>query len=148
MTWEKLLAGEKFLKNMVQFRWLETSTSSSSSQLEELRMDQMIDQDSSWMKMMSNKECILSMILIKKLFLWIFWEYILILSKIMLGYRSQLSKLSCFYFCEVLVVFCCANCSWIDAFRRGTYLNLLDDCLDNWSTWMNKNMVYPSWFQV
>jgi len=47
MTQEKLSASEEFLENMVQFRWLEISTSSSPSQLEELRINQIINKDSS-----------------------------------------------------------------------------------------------------
>ena len=95
------------------------------------------------MKMMSNKECVSSIVLMRKLFLWIFWEYILILSKIILGYHSWLNELSCFYFHEVLVIFCCTNCSWSNASRRDTCLNLLDNCLNNWNTWISEDMVYP-----
>ena len=69
-----------FLEKTVQFRWLETSTGSFPLQLEELRMNQMIDQDSSWIKIISNKECVLSMMLMRKLFLQHFvtisWFYL------------------------------------------------------------------------
>ena len=69
MTWGKSSAHEEFLENMVQFGWLGILTSSFSSQLKELGIDQIIDQDSFWMKMILNKEYILSMMLMRKLFL-------------------------------------------------------------------------------
>ena len=72
MIWGKLLAYEEFLEKIVQFRWLGNSTSLFPSQLEELRIVCITDQDSSWMEIISKSKYISNIMLMRKLFLQTF----------------------------------------------------------------------------
>ena len=75
---------EGFLEKVIQFGWLDTPTSSSSLQFFELSNKKMKDYEDSWIKTISNKICILRIVLITKLFLQIFCKRILMSFKIIL----------------------------------------------------------------
>ena len=55
ITLGKSLSCEKSLENVVPLEWLETPTNLLPSQLVGLGIDLIEDHDSSWMKMMSNR---------------------------------------------------------------------------------------------
>jgi len=63
-----------FLENEDQLGWLGTFTSSSPSWLFELGIDQIYVQDSSWIKIISKTDWVSRIVLIRKLFLQMFWE--------------------------------------------------------------------------
>ena len=131
MTLGELLAWDEFLEDMVQFGWLETPTNSSPLLLFKLSIDYIKNQDGSWIKMMLKEVYISRIVLMTKLFLWMFWEKILIFFKIMLGNCSQLSESRFFYFHKVLVVSCYAICNWIGASRRDTNSSLPNNHLSS-----------------
>jgi len=58
--------------NVNQLGWLTTLTRVSPSQFEELGMEQIEDQEGSWMKMMSKKEFTSKMVLMRREFLQMF----------------------------------------------------------------------------
>ena len=135
----------EFLEKVVQFGWLETPTSSSPLLFFELGIEYIKDHENSWMKMIPYKICISRIILIMKLFLQIFWEKILSLFKIILGYCSQLYKLTTSCCHRVLDTFWHATLYWNNVFRMNIDLNLLDNRLYSLNTWMNEDMVCPVW---
>ena len=61
-----------FLEKVIQLGWLEIPTKSSSSLLEELETEHIIDHGSFWMNTMSNSLCASEIVLVSRLFLWIF----------------------------------------------------------------------------
>jgi len=68
-----------FLKNIIiQLEWLGISTKFFPSLLEELEIECIIDHDGSWMNIMLKSSCASKIVLVSKLFLWMFWENILI----------------------------------------------------------------------
>jgi len=75
---------KKNLENVVQLGWLGTPTNLLPSQLVELRIDFIKDHDSSWIKMMSNRNWVFRIVLMMELFLQTFCKQILIFSKFML----------------------------------------------------------------
>ena len=85
---------EKFIQ-LGQFGML---TKSSSSLLEGLGIEHIIDHSNSWMNIISKSLCASKIVLVSKLFLQTFWEKILISFIIIPEYYSWLSKLTCFYY--------------------------------------------------
>jgi len=57
------------LANVSQLGWLTMPTRVSSLQFEELGIEQIVDQDGSWMKMMSKEELTSRMVLMRREFL-------------------------------------------------------------------------------
>jgi len=64
------------LENVIQLGWFRTSTSSSLFLLLELGIEWIIDQDSSWIKIISKSDWVLRMVLTIEFFFWMFCEKI------------------------------------------------------------------------
>ena len=78
----------RFLENIIQLEWLGISTKFFPSLLEELGIECIIDHGSSWMNIILKSFCASKIVLVSKLFLWMFWENILISFIIMLKDHS------------------------------------------------------------
>ena len=117
---------DKFLENIIQFGWLDTSTSSSPLQFFKLGNKWIKDYEGSWIKTILNEICVLQIVLIMKSFLQMFCKKNLIFFKIMLECHSQLNKLIVFCYHEVLDISWSAILCWNDASRKNTDLNQLD----------------------
>ena len=133
---------EEFLENIIQFGWLGTPTSSSSSLLFELGIEYMKDHDGSWMKIILKEICISKIVLMIKLFFWTFWKNILISFKIMLGCHSWLNELIAFYCCEALDTFLHATLCWSSASKRSIDLSQPDDLLCVMECWNTNNFYF------
>ena len=126
MTLGKSSIFDKFLENIIQFGWLDTSTSSSPLQFFKLGNKWIKDYEGSWIKTILNEICVLQIVLIMKSFLQMFCKKNLIFFKIMLECHSQLNKLIVFCYHEVLDISWSAILCWNDASRKNTDLNQLD----------------------
>ena len=78
--------------------------------------------------------CVSKIVLMMKLFLWMFCEKFLISFKIMLECCSQLNKLIAFYYHKALDTFWSAILYWSDASRKDIDLSQLDVHLYNLDT--------------
>ena len=79
ITLSKSWEFDGFLENFIQLGWLGMPTNSFSSLLEELGIDHIIDQGGFWMNIILKPLCASKIVLVSKLFLWMFWKKILIL---------------------------------------------------------------------
>ena len=70
MTLGELLSSVKLLAKISQLGWLDTPTNSLSSLLFELSIEWKVDQEDSWMKITSKKNCVDNQII----FLNILWK--------------------------------------------------------------------------
>jgi len=82
MTLGKSLIHVEFLENIIQLGSLGTSTSFSPFLSIELGIECIENWDSSWMNIMLYELQVSSIILMMRLFLWMFWEKSLMSSKI------------------------------------------------------------------
>ena len=92
----------EFLAKVSQLEWFTTLIILSPLQFVELEIEQIVAQDSSWMKIMSNSDLTSRMVLITKEFFWMFYENNLMSLKIIFFYHSRLNELILFEFLEVL----------------------------------------------
>ena len=72
MTLGVLWTLDGFLENVIQLGWLGMPTKSFLSLLKELEIEYIIDHDSSWMNIISNSLCASKIVLVSRLFLWMF----------------------------------------------------------------------------
>ena len=87
---------DAFLEKVNQLGWFSIPTKCSPSLLNKLRIEQIINYDSSWIKIISKSLYASRIVLVSKLFLQTFCEKILMFVKIILNYYSHLSKLIVF----------------------------------------------------
>ena len=78
MTLGTLWMFNGFLKNIIiQLEWLWISTKSFPSLLEKLGIKCIINHGSSWIDIILKSFCASKIVLVSKLFLWMYWENIL-----------------------------------------------------------------------
>jgi len=92
------LLSDEDLEKVSQSGWLVTPTSLLPSVLVELGMEQIVNQEGSWIKIISDLLQVFNITFVIRLFFQTFWEKILILLIIMLRYCPQLSELMFSYF--------------------------------------------------
>ena len=137
-----------FIEKVVQLGWFGTSTRCSSSLLIELGIDHIKAHSSSCMNVISKSLCASKIVLVSKLFLWMFCEKILIFLQIILECHLQLSELIVFYCHEVPGIFWSATSYWINASIRSIGSNLLDGHLYNSNIWTYIGKDCPVLFPV
>ena len=77
------------------------------SSLIELEIDQIVDQEGSWMRMILKSLLIFNTVFVRILFFQTFCENTLRFFKIIFGYCSQMNKLICSCFHKPLDIFWC-----------------------------------------
>ena len=95
-TLGKSFTDSEALVKVSQLEWLATPTKDSPSQLLKLGIDQIVDQDSFWMKIMSKLELASRTVSMMRLFFQTFCKKIFKLFKIIFCHCSQLNKLRSF----------------------------------------------------
>ena len=133
MILSKSLLFKRFLEKIIQFGWLRIPTNSSSListnssplQFFKLGSNYIKDYKCSWIKIILNKICVLRIILMIKLFLWIFCKIFLMFFKIMLECHSQLNESIVFCYFRVLNTFLSAIPCWNNTSRKNIDLNQL-----------------------
>ena len=96
---------KRFLEKIIQFGWLRTPTNSSPLQFFKLGSNYIKDYKCSWIKIILNEICVLRIVLMIKLFLWMFCKIFLMFFKIMVEYHSQLNESIVFCYFRVLNTF-------------------------------------------
>lgn len=142
----KITLGESLLFNsnltkVTQSEWLWMPTKLSPSLLKELGINQINNQGSSYMKIISNSLLDSKIIFIRSLFFQTFYKKSLMFLIIMLKHCSLLSKITAFWFLGVLDIFLNTIPYWIDASRISIILSLPNDHLYSLDTWRCEGMV-------
>ena len=127
----------RFLVNVYQLGWWRTPTRGSPSQLLKLGMEQIINQGSSWMNIMSYRDWVSRIVLIIYLFFLMFWEKNFRTLQFIERCCSQLNGLSSTCFHRSWYIFWYAIHDGTYVSRMGIHLSLLSDLHDSWGTWKN-----------
>ena len=109
----------EYLANVIQDRWNSMLITSSLSADVVLEIDLMTDHSSSWINRILKFLLFSRMVSVSRWFLQTFWEEILRSLIIIFENHSWLNKLSWLWYLEALVISCCANPSWTNAFRMN-----------------------------
>ena len=138
---------EDVLAKKSQSRWWVILTRISPSQFEALGIVRMVDHGGSWMKIISNCDWVLRIVLMISKFFRTFWEKTFMLSRIIAeDCCSWLNESIWICFHGSQCISSGTNLCWTYASRKDISLNLLGIHPNSWNIWKCVNMVYLFFF--